>query len=132
MKNVRAILACVALGLLIGVVVPLLFLSPRKYRALADAGVITNAAVTYRDCPNHGTIGYRFEVQGHSYVALGHGGCSGLRVGDLIPVWYLPSDPTVNTNEEPVAALVNEEGTLALGAIMGPAVVLAAWIRRRL
>jgi uncharacterized protein DUF3592 len=129
MRNFRAILACVVVGLVTGIGVPFLFLSPHKYRALADHGVITNAAITYRDCP---TIGYRFEVDERVYVAVCHGSCWGARVGDPLRVWYLPSDPTVNSNEEPFAALVQEEGVFALGAILGPGVLLGAWTRRKL
>ncbi|HEY1189869.1 MAG TPA: DUF3592 domain-containing protein [Gemmata sp.] len=110
------------------------------YRRLAAEGVQTEATITGTTCEQHSVVSYTFAAgDGQVYVGRGLSGgdkpCQDIRVGDRMPVWYIPADPTTSTLREPQAELENERLSVGCGAIFMPAWVLviifgARWIQR--
>lgn len=64
---------------------------------LAHDGQRTTATVSELEPNNHNGCKYRFSIGGHSYTGSQERCADSLRVGDSVPVTYLPSNPSVST-----------------------------------
>ena len=77
------------------------------YRQLVTRHVSTEAQITSKDCPEHGHVFYAFSVEGKRYTgstySLGRP-CQMAQVGESVPIYFDPVDPTVNTNMHPEVA----------------------------
>jgi hypothetical protein len=71
----------------------------RHYRLLFSSAR-ADATITSTEPHNHNTAHYMFQVDGHEYRNSGQG-LGGVGVGDKIPVFYLPADPTFSTFKDP-------------------------------
>jgi hypothetical protein len=102
----------------------------QRDHALAEDGVAARGQVALPDCPNHATYIYRFDVNGREYRGRGGAGmkCQRLRVGDPMSLWYLRTDPSINSDTEPRAALRANERSFAIMAI---AVPIGVFVMRR-
>jgi hypothetical protein len=85
------------------------------------------------NCDNHGSVFYRFEVQGKEQTGVGNAGfgtpeCGQLKGGDRIIIYYLPSAPEVNRPGEIRERWNNELIFLGLAITILPAVfVYSVW-----
>ena len=99
-----------------------------EYRELIASGTQVLGEVVQQDCQNHDSFVYRFEASGQSFQNRGLTGaikpCSALRPGDRVNVYYLPREPSVSTSANPRDLLQNEEESVALAALVVPALVL--------
>ena len=108
---------------------------PRYWRMLND-GQATPAMVVRTACDNHGSVYYRFEVDGREYAGVGNAGfgtpeCNHLKAGDQIAVYYLPSDPNVSLPGRIRDRWDNELISLFLATTIFPALIISL-IRRNL
>lgn len=97
---------------------------PRKV-ALTYSGRPVTAVVTGTGCDNHGSFVYRFTVAGQSYSGQPRASslstpCSGMRPGDSLLSYYLPSDPGVNEPGNVPSSLLNEVTGVLAAAILLP------------
>jgi hypothetical protein len=107
-----------------------------KYAQLARDGVPAEAVVVRPDCANHATFVYRFEVGGRDFESRDHsssGGrkCDSLRVGEIVGVFYLPTDPSVNMVGNPQNALRSERAFVLVASLVMPGFIVWAFVRRR-
>src|SRR5437868_3435520 len=109
--------ALIAIGAYVGCALVLWLilwnLNVPRYKMLVEKGVRTTAKVTRKECWNHGTIYYIFEVGGQEYTGNGLSGngvphCHELRQGDEITVYYLPRNPNISATGDVLAALQHE------------------------
>src|SRR6059036_2399167 len=94
MAGVYVVIA-ILLGVLIG------HLNIPTYWRLLRFGQPDRAVVVRTNCGDHGSVFYRFEVEGREYRGLGNAGfgtpeCDQLKTGDQIIIYYLPWSPEVN------------------------------------
>lgn len=100
------------------------------YRRLAAEGVQTEATITGTTCEQHSTVSYKFAAgDGQIYFGRGLSGsgkaCKDIQVGDRMPVWYIPTNPTTSTLREPQSKLENERFSAGCVATLMPAWLLA-------
>ena len=103
-----------------------------NYQRLAENGVSAQGTVISTNCSTHQTFAYRFEAGGRAFDGIGQRGvskeCRALVPGDPVKLSYLPSDPWISASGEPNALLENETTSIALAALLLPAVAIAAWV----
>jgi hypothetical protein len=111
---------------------------PRLVR-LAASGASATATVTFQACSRHGVIGLRLETGGHGVevqARVPQSQCARARVGDRVPVAYLPADPSVVAITADARVSLARElaavlGIGGCGTFAGVAVVLLAARRAR-
>lgn len=93
--------ARLALGLLAAIVIGafaiLNHLQDLDIRELEMTGVDVQASLSYKDCRNHGIVGYRFVVLGERYGGEGSGcvsSCDDAKIGDSVTAVYAEGNPS--------------------------------------
>lgn len=83
---------------------------------------------TGKDCAQHGSRSYAFDVDGKSYHGGGSseagGNCETVPIGAPIVVHYERSDPANNTGGAPASELWNDIAFMILVALLFPPVII--------
>lgn len=99
--------------------------------AFAALGRVAPGAVVQPDCNNHGTVSYRYVLDGQAYEGKGlwrgGGDCDAVTAGQPVQVWYRPEAPSESQLEAPAESLDSHRETALVGALLLPAVLLGAF-----
>jgi len=109
------------------------------YYQLSKNGIGTKAVVMKTNCSNHMTFSYRFDFNGQSIESFGGDGygnpsCDTLKPGDPVLIYYLPSQPEINVSGDPKERLNNETISIAMAALIFPALLVFAinrWAKKQ-
>jgi hypothetical protein len=109
------------------------------YYRLSKQGIGTKAVVTKTNCSNHMTFSYRFDFNGQSIDGSGGDGygnpsCDTLKQGDPVLIYYLSSQPEINVPGDPKERLNNETISIAMAALIFPALLVFAinrWAKKQ-
>jgi len=127
------------LALAIGIVLFLGSINWMTYYRLSNHGIWTKAIVTKTDCSNHMTFSYRFDFNGQGIDGFGGDGygnpsCDTLKQGDSLLIYYLSSQPEINVPGDPKERLNNETISIAMAALIFPALLVFAinkWTKKQ-
>ena len=104
----------------------------RSYERLAHSGAKTTGRVIKKEPENHQSVRYEYSIASKSYFGSGSTGSRGLpvlyqiRIGDQIPVTYLPKNPSVSLPGDPEE--IYSSWSVALFGILPAASLLAGGI----
>lgn len=109
------------------------------YYRLSKQGIGTKAVVTKTNCSHHMTFSYRFDFNGQNIDGSGGDGygnpsCDTLKEGDPVLVYYLSSQPEINVPGDPRERLNNETISIAMAALIFPALLVFAinrWAKKQ-
>jgi hypothetical protein len=113
--------ACIWAALALGIAL-LTGQSVSRYYDLFRRGVVTDGVVVASEPDNHRNVEYRLVVNGQEY-SNGHWGWAA-RVGERIPVTYLPEDPRVSCPGSARAWLDNEIMFVGMAVLLMPFVLV--------
>jgi hypothetical protein len=113
-----------------------------NYERLAHAGIQTSGTVTAKEPNNHQSIRYEYSVGSTRYTGISAAGFGGLppfdqiRVGDQIPVSFLPQRPTISLPGDPRDVYMSWSGLLfivvpGLGLIAGMVTAFRLHVKNR-
>jgi hypothetical protein len=104
-----------------------------KYAALADHGVSIDALVLRPDCGNHSTFVYRFEVGARAIEGRDNTefDCGLVKTGQIVRVYYLPNDPSINMVGDPRKYLLGAKKFAFFLSLILPGLILLAYSRRK-
>jgi hypothetical protein len=102
------------------------------YRNLARRSVSVQGTVTQVLPKMHGTVKYRYYVDGREYhdqkrPSPPNPPIGRLTEGATLRVWYDPEQPNISVLGLPSALLENETIAVMLGAVFSPTLILFAW-----
>jgi hypothetical protein len=78
------------------------------WQQLVTRNATATAGVVSTDCSNHGSVTYRFNINGRDYTNVSHWldqPCDEIKHGDSVLVYYDPVNPSTNTTMRPSVAL---------------------------
>jgi len=102
------------------------------FAKLTSHGVQTSAVVKHQTCSQHLSLRYEFSANGRPYEGVATSeDCQRLAPGSALVVFYLPSEPAINTIGDPASQLRNEGFTIGLVALVLPALLLWLYARRK-
>ena len=90
------------------------------------------ALVTAKEPENHFILRYSFSVNGSTFYGFENGPktLNLIEVGQSIPIYYYPKDPSVNCFCDPQARLASETTAIGFASVLASAVLSAAIFKR--
>lgn len=131
----RAIIRVVVFLAAYGLLSQAIFPDWTQHKSLVQRGARTVGLVTAKEPHNHQNVRYSFNVGSAQHVGVGPTGKGGLpdfariRVGDAIPVTYLPDEPTVSLPGDPRELFY--DSSIFLFVLIPAGCLLMAWLSPR-
>ncbi len=105
-----------------------------QYYRLTTGGILVQGQVIAKEPTNHRLIRYSYVVHQTTYFGSQSGGYGNvdfnqIRIGDRVPVFYLPHEPKRSCLGNPADLLLNESMVIAFTAIFAPLFIF--WTFRR-
>ena len=97
-----------------------------QYNSLCHQGVKATARVTRFEPQNHNSFFYSYAIGGHVYEGGGHPYGWHPQPGEMVDIFYVPTDPAISCYGNPQDLRRNETIFIASVAIIFPALILAA------
>jgi hypothetical protein len=94
---------------------------------LVQRAIRGESVIIKPNCEMHNTVIFSFQAAGHEYTSSDQpidDNCQGVSANDRVTVWYLPDNPAINTLRNPIGLIENELVSVALAALIGPAIIM--------